>query len=221
MATFKYDVPVRSYVLYLKREEQIAKSPYEVKISDNEVIHSFNFNSVELYNIPIDELKQRGGLGALPLWPLAHNSAKQEVVEEVIHDIQHLEDTTERNDLLGMSLAFASLAFKREEDQFWLVRRFAMLDDILNETPFVKYLEERGEKRGEERGEKEGRESAFKQTLHSVLAARFPELLTLAQEQTRDLKDTDRLNLLIVQISVAQTAEEARQHILAAGEAVS
>lgn len=220
-ATTKYKLPTLSFVLYLKREERVAESPYEIKASEDEVIHSFYFQSVELYNVSTEELKEHGGLGFLPFLPLTRDGARREVVEDVIHEIAQLPNPTDRDDLFGISLAFASLAFKQEENQFWLARRFAMLDDILNETPFVKFLEERGEKRGEERGEKRGeergREAAFKQTLHSILTARFPELLALAQEQVEHIKDSDHLNLLIVQISVARTAEEARHAILAAG----
>jgi hypothetical protein len=146
----------------------------------------------------------------LPLLPLTREGAEREVVDEVINEIQQQAYATDRDDLLGISLAFASLAFKREDDQSWLVWRFAMLDDILNETPFVKFLEQRGEAHG--------RETAFKQTLLSIVSARFPELLALAQEQVERLKDTELLNKLIVQISVASTVEEARQHILAAGQ---
>ncbi|HEU5379599.1 MAG TPA: hypothetical protein VFV38_29605 [Ktedonobacteraceae bacterium] len=93
-----------------------------------------------------------------------------------------------------------------------------MLDDILNETPFVKFLEQRGEARGEIRGEQRGRETAFKQMLLSILSARFPELLPLAQEEMANFKDIEFLNTLIVQISIASTAEEARQYILAASQ---
>jgi len=218
MATVKYHLPVLSYVLYLKREERIAASPYEIKLSDDEVIHRFHFASIELYNISTEELRQHGGLGALPLLPLTRDGARREVVDDVIRGVQQQVQPKDRDDLLGISLAFASLAFEREEDQLWLVRRFAMLDDILNETPFVKYLEQRGEARGEARGEQHGREIAFKEALLSILSARFPELVSVAQERLENLKDTEVLNKLIVQISVAQTVEEARQHILAAGQ---
>lgn len=221
LATFKYKLPVLSYVIYLKREEQVATSPYEVKIGD-EVIHRFSFRSIELYNVPTEELRRRGGIGALPLLSLTRDGARHEVVDEIIHEIQGRVTGEDREDLLGMSLSFASLAFEREDDQFWLVRRFAMLDDILNETPFVKFLEARAKLREQVRAsareDQYEREVALKDVLISVVTARFPEVFRELQEQMEHFKNTELLNQLIVQISVANTVEEARQYIVAASQ---
>lgn len=210
-ATIKHKLPIISYVLYLKYEGQIAQSPYEIWASEDEMIHRFRYYPVELYNIPTEELRAYGGIGGLALLPLTREGAQQEVIETIIQDVQEqVVVADDQHDLLSIVFSFASLAFEREEDQNWLARRFHMLDDILNETPFVKHLEARGE----ERGEKHGREEGFKQSLLTVVSARFPELLALAQKQTEHLTDTDCLNLLIVQISVAQTADDARQRLL-------
>lgn len=227
-ATMQYGLPVITYVIYLKREERIAQSPYEIKGPDGEVIHRFYFHSIELYNIPTEELRAYGGVAGLALLPLTREGAHPEVVESIIQEVREQVVADDRYDLLSIMFSFASLAFERKEDQDWLTRRFEMLDDILKDTPFVKYLEARGEKRGEERGERRGekrgekiglargREEGFKQSLYAIISARFPALLTLAQEQTAHLTDTDYLNVLIVQMSVAQTEDDAREILLAA-----
>lgn len=89
-----------------------------------------------------------------------------------------------------------------EEDNSW--------EAFLSETPLAKHIMELGKKRSEELGRVEG----FKEALCSIVSARFPVLLTLAQKQTEHIIDTIALNALIAQVVTAQTEDDARQYLL-------
>jgi hypothetical protein len=164
-------------------------------------------------------------------------AGRPEVVEEAIQEVQEQVTPDEQRDVLSILFWFASLALGKK-DQDWLTRRFHMLDDILSETPLAKHLEELGDRRGAERERERAREEIkraqeeaqrareeaqrtreealeqMRQTLASIVFAHFPDLLDLAQKQGELITDTTTLNLLIVQVSIAQTEEDARQYLL-------
>ena len=233
ITNIKHDLPVISFLIYLKQEERIAEPFYEIKSSDGEVIHRFHYYPIELYNISTEELRAFGGIPGLAFLPLTRDGGHPEVVEEAIQEVQAQVTPGEQGNVLSILFWFASLALGKK-DQDWLTRRFYMLDEILSETPLAKHLEERGAERERERTREEikhaqeeaqrareeaqrTREEALeqtRQTLSAIVSAHFPNLLALAQKQGELIMDTTTLNLLIVQVSIAQTEEDARQYLL-------
>jgi len=209
ITNIKHDLPVISFLIYLKQEERIAEPFYEIKSSDGEVIHRFHYHPIELYNIPTEELRAFGGIPGLAFLPLTRDGGHPEVVEEAIQEVQEQVTPDEQGNVLNILFWFASLALGKK-DQDWLTRRFYMLDDILGETPLAQHLKQQGLEQGRE----QGREQGFKESLYTVVSTRFPELLPLAQKQTEHMADTTTLNLLLVQITIAQTEEDARQYLL-------
>jgi predicted transposase YdaD len=143
------------------------------------------------------------------------------------------EEKSQRN-LLPITYALASLAFEHDEENLnWLYRRFAMIDDIIRETPAYKVLTreareegieigfERGIERGIEQGIEQERKRALqlqRELLLNVVKARFPKLVRLARKQGSVIDEAKVLNDLIVKVSAARTMEEARQHLLAVDE---
>lgn len=93
-----------------------------------------------------------------------------------------------------------------------------MFSDILRETPaFQEVLAEGLEKglaEGLEKGLKEGELRAQRQTLLAVVQERFPGIVDLAKKQADAIEDPEALRRLIVKMSIVQTSEEARQHLL-------
>ncbi len=59
--------PVLSFVIYLKKDRSVAKSPLVVALPDGGEVHRFKFTLVELYKVPTEQLKQTGLVGLLPL----------------------------------------------------------------------------------------------------------------------------------------------------------
>jgi len=126
------------------------------------------------------------------------------VVEEMISGLI----SAEKTESLWIGYALASRVLK--DDLKWLKRRFAMLEDILRDTPV--YQEVLAE--GEEKGIKEGDLRGQRQTLLDVVQERFPTNARLAKKQADAIEDPEVLRRLIVKISVVKTAKEAEQYLL-------
>src|SRR5438874_7562379 len=111
------------------------------------------------------------------------------------------------------SVHYVKLAPEKESEREWLTERFAMYQDILQESwVYQEILQE-----GREQGLEEGREQALRQTLISYIETRFPTLAPLAKQQTSTIKDPDVLQSVIVKLFAVQTAEEAERFLLTLG----
>ncbi|HEY6542642.1 MAG TPA: hypothetical protein VIZ18_16985 [Ktedonobacteraceae bacterium] len=215
----QYRCPVWSIVLYLKKDGEVAQSPLIRDFPTDRVVHQFNFEVITLWELLTEELVRKGLPGLLPLLPLTRGGAKREVVEDVITGLLSQEEEL-RNELLTLAYGLASLAFgqRNKVQQQWLRRRFALMYDMLRETPafqdIMKEGLEKGLKMGREEGKGEGRVEALRRTLMHVVEARFPKLVRLARGQAAIIDDPDELDGLIVKISIAQNAREARSYLL-------
>ena len=88
------------------------------------------------------------------------------------------------------------------------------MDDVLRETPVYQEMT----RWAREEGLQEGRQEGLQQALLAILTERFPKLLRLAKKQMAVIEDSEILQLLIVKMSIAQSAEEAKQYLLEADE---
>src|SRR5206468_12258361 len=137
--------------------------------------------------------------------PLTREGRRREVVEEIITLLMPSEEESQRN-LLPITYALASLAFEHDEENLnWLYRRFAMIDDIIRETPAYKVLtkeaREEGVQEGMERGIEQERHRALqlqRELLLNVVKAHFPKLARLARKQGSVIDEAKVLNDLIV-----------------------
>ncbi len=77
--------------------------------------------------------------------------------------------------------------------------RFAMLEDILRDTPVYQEVLAEGMEKGLE---------AQRQTLLDIVQVRFPAIVRLAKQQTDAIKDPEVLRHLTVKISIVKTARE-------------
>jgi len=109
---------------------------------------------------------------------------------------------------------FYALASKvLKDDLKWLKRRFAMLDDILRDTPVYQEVLAEGEEKGLEKGKLE----AQHEVLLDIVQERFPEIASLAKRQADTIEDPEMLRRLIVKISIVKTSKEAEQYLLNPG----
>jgi predicted transposase YdaD len=149
--------------------------------------------------------------GLLPLLPLTKDGARREVVEEMITGLV----SAEKTETLWIGYALASRVLK--DDLKWLKRRFAMLEDILRDTPVYQEVLAEGVEQGIEQGIKEGKLEAQRQTLLDVVQERFPGITHLAKKQADAIEDPDVLRHLIVKMSIVQTSTEAEHYLLTMG----
>ncbi len=209
LASRQYDyLPVYSCVIYLKNQSDVPISPLIRGLPNGEEVVRFHYRSIELGKIIAGELLQTGLVGLLPLLPLTKDGARREVVEEMITGLI----SAEKSESLWIGYALASRVLK--DDLKWLKRRFAMLEDILRDTPVYQEVLAEGEEKGLEKGIKEGELRAQRQTLLDIVQERFPAIARLAKRQADAIEDPEVLRHLTVKISIVKTAQEAEQYLL-------
>ena len=91
-----------------------------------------------------------------------------------------------------------------------------MLEDILEESWTYKEIIKKGLEKGREEERQQWVQEQH-QTLLSFVQVRFPELASLAKQQTATINDPEVLHNLIVKLFSVQTADEARQALMQAG----
>ncbi|MDQ6660992.1 MAG: hypothetical protein M3Z24_08510 [Chloroflexota bacterium] len=168
-----------------------------------------------MWEIPTSQLKQTGLVGLFPLLILTREGRRLEVLEEAITDIQINggEDTAE---LLSLIYLFASLAFGKKTRQL-IQRRFGMLRDILKGTWAYEEILQEGKEEGREKGIKEERQKnqqELREAVVEVIQARFPAMLTSVEKTLQSIDDPAVLRRLLVNISIAQSEDKARQALL-------
>ncbi len=71
-----------------------------------------------------------------------------------------------------------------------------------------------GRQEGLQEGLQEGRYDGLRQALLAIVTERFPKLLRLTKKQLAVIEEPEILQLLIVKMSIAQSAEEAQTYLL-------
>jgi flagellar biosynthesis/type III secretory pathway protein FliH len=100
-----------------------------------------------------------------------------------------------------------------------------MLEDILEESWTYQEISRKGMQKGLEKGLEQGLEQGREEerqkwvlekqeTLISFVQVRFPELVSLAKQQTASIKDPEELHNLIIKLFSMQTADEARNALM-------
>jgi len=199
--------PVYSVVIYLVKRGTIVESRYEDEIAGQRRL--LDFQSIKLWEVPAKTLQQKGLEGLLPLLPLTQGGKSREVVEETIVQLQ----ATGHQDLLPLSYAFAALVFTKAADKLWLRERFYKMHDILEGS--WAYQEIMG--KGREEGHKEGHQQGYQQAAIDVVVARFPDLEPLAKTKITAIDDMQRLQHLIIDLSISSTREQMERVLLPLG----
>jgi predicted transposase YdaD len=233
-------LPVYTYVIYLRRDGDVPKSPLIRRLPSGEEVHRFYYQVIEVAKISAKQLLRRGLLGLLPLLPLTDGGTLPEVMQEAVTTLVEAREI----ELLALAYTFGGLVSGNRAYDEWFERSFAMLEDILEESKTYQEIArkgmqkgldlglqqglkqglEQGREQGLEKGLEKGREEERLQWIHeqqetllSFVQMRFPELVSLAKQQTAPIKDPEVLHKLIVQLFGVQTAEEAKQALMEAG----
>jgi predicted transposase YdaD len=164
---YKY-LPVCSCVIYLKNHSSVPQSPFLRGLPNGEEVVRFHDRSIELGKLEAGELLHTGLVGLLPLLPLTKDGARREVVEEMISGLI----SAEKTESLWIGYALASKVLT--DDLKWLKRRFAMLEDILRDTPVYQEVLAEGMEKGLEQGIERGKLETQRQTLLDIVQERFP-----------------------------------------------
>src|SRR5437660_5421748 len=160
----------------------MAESPLEWKLPNGQMVLTFAFLVVKLWEVAAEDILQTGLVGLLPLLPLTRDGGRHDVIEAMIEEIV----AAQQFNLLTLSEIFAGLVFKGDHDQEWLKWRFAMHKDILEESwvyqEIVREGLEKGVQKGIEQGvqqERQRQRQALVSIAQGIIQGRFPELTDL------------------------------------------
>jgi predicted transposase YdaD len=217
LARSEHRLPVLSCVIYLLGGGEASPSPLSWILPTGQEVLQFHYQSIELKALLPEEMMRTGLTGLLPLLPLTKNGARREIVETMFGRLLD----AKKIELVPIGYTLASLAFSRENpgDQDWLFRRFHEMHDILRETPIYQEILKEGREEGLEQGLQRGQLEALRQAVVEVVVERFPKLVRLTKKQVALIEDPEVLRHVLVKVSVAQSAEEAKRHLLVVDEA--
>jgi predicted transposase YdaD len=211
LATLAHRCPVYSFVIYLRRTSAVPESPLEWGLSCYERVHLFRFQNIKLWELAANDVKRSGLKGVLPLCLLTQDGAVYTVAEDVFAELK------DQKELLTLALTLASMIFVNSVDQQWFERQVLMLEDIVTETWFYKWILQKGMTEGRQEGRQEALQEALqkelqrdRQVLVSAVEGRFPALASLARQRADALDDPDALQHLLLKMIVARDADEAR-----------
>ena len=91
------------------------------------------------------------------------------------------------------------------------------MNDWLKDSPAYHWMTDdalqEGLERGHEEGLAEGQLKGYRSSALAIVTNRFPKLTRLAQTQLALIEDTELLQRLVVNFSIAQTASEIKQYL--------
>ncbi|SRR5579884_3819703 len=138
-------------------------------------------------------------------------NARREVVEEIITRLEPVRDTIDR-EWLALTGLFANLAFSKPGDKLWSKRRFAMLEDILKDTPLYQHIRAGGLDEGRET-ERERELRSLQQELLTLLQELYPNLSKLAQKKLALIKEPEDLERLVFKVARARNESDVKQYL--------
>ncbi|MFL5659112.1 MAG: hypothetical protein ACJ8CB_33625 [Ktedonobacteraceae bacterium] len=200
LATLEHNRRVLTCVIYLRKDSNIAESPLIWTLPNGRETLRFYFIVIRLWEIPAEEIIQRGLLGLLPLVPLTKDGKRHELVKEMITELA----AAQKYELLSQAKTIAGLVFTDTAEREWLERSFVMYRDIIEES----WVYQENIQKGVEK-ERQQELQRQRQALVTIVQRRFPEIIDFTKKQTDALEDPELLQNLIVQISLAQNVQEA------------
>jgi flagellar biosynthesis/type III secretory pathway protein FliH len=109
-------------------------------------------------------------------------------------------------DLLSLTYNLAGLVFEGESEQLWLVRRFEMLKDILEESWTYQRIKEEGREEGQLQGQR--------QALLLLIQTRYSALVQLAEDVCNAIRILEELQDLFQKVLLANDEQEVRQLLM-------
>jgi predicted transposase YdaD len=215
-------LPVHTCVIYLRKTAEVPKPPFIRRLPDGSETLRFTYQIIELWKMSAQAIFQEGLDGLLPLVLFTENGKQPKVLDEVVERLS----AAQNKELTALVFTLAGLIFQDKADHELVMRRFAMLEDLLGESwtfnEIIRRGYAKGEKEGMEKGLEKGMEKgmekglivARREDLLGVVQVRFPDLLTEARERVAHIEDPQALQSMMLKIVIVQDHEEARKLLL-------
>ncbi|GAC1388854.1 MAG: hypothetical protein NVSMB38_00690 [Ktedonobacteraceae bacterium] len=197
--------PVSSYVIYLKPHENMPTSPLVKRFPNGEEIWHFNFKNIKPWEYTAEDILQESLPGLLLFLPLTKDGTKRDTIEEMITGLV----SAGKEEALSLAYIIAALVFEKQDDLQWLKERFAMLEEIFQDSWAYQDIFQKGTLQGR------------RQAVLDVIKARFPTVDMLVQEQIDNIVDLEVLQDLLIKVSTLEQDIEIVQAVFMAVKANS
>jgi hypothetical protein len=207
--------PVLSCVWHMLNDTRIKPSPLHWTEPITGDVLKYRYVVIEMADLVAQDLFERGEIVLLPFVPLAQGGATRANVQRMLDLLSG--QGHEELAYVGFTLARSVFTKAHDEANYaWLLERYgtmnSMIHDLLDEDPVYLSIMQRGLQKG--------RLQTAQQTALQVIAARFPALEQLAQEIIETISDANRLQVLVVELSVSSSQEQAKELLLSLVSAV-
>jgi predicted transposase YdaD len=185
-----------------------------VELAGREVLR-YDFHVVRLWELDPAPVLDGTLAGMLPLVPLMRGATPDQV-PQLAERVVQLPDVSslQRGDLLGILSVLGSLRFPKA-DMWSLLRRNTMLselvDELIEDSPFLRQLHEEAVAEGEARGEARGHVIGLRASVRDIAQARFAEISADELAGVDTIEDASRLHALIVALASAPDVAAARR----------
>ncbi len=210
-----YHLPVLSYVIYVLPVPDPPASPYEWPGTGSSPRMSFEYDSIELAELAVEEVEQKQLVGVAPLLLLTKGGATREVLERAIMVLEQ----ARKAEALAILRLLATQVFQNDQEMVaWIEWRFTtMHDSWIEESLMYKELVQKGEIKGFEKGEIKGFEKGLRQSIMEVVRARFPDLLDLARKRVARVHGEEQLREILIRLVIIPTEGEAHRFLTTLG----
>ena len=159
-------LPIRSVVVYLRPAERIPAAPFVIPWEENDDSQISRYGVVRLWEVPAERVLNSPSYALWPLAPLLAGATDETTVAVAERLAAVDAPRQERGDLIGLLVGLAGLrrAGAAYETLVTLMRRHAMLDELLRESSMAEMFI------------KEGREEGGRQMAQVALEGRFGTL---------------------------------------------
>jgi hypothetical protein len=212
----KYDLPVLQLLLCPFETPNLPMPPYQVKLGE-EVMDEHGYRAEGLWLREARELIEQKRVLLYVLLPTMKD-VTYEMLVQALREMRAFFAAGESrlcNHLLWFDALLGRTAQITPEDKGRI--RHVMLNEfhsLLDEGYFVQLRREEGRQEGLEEGVVKGREEGLteglQEALTTVIELRFPALLDLAQERTKQARTPEKLRLALKVIKTVSNEEAAR-----------
>lgn len=216
----KYSLPIKACVIYLKHIADAPQPPHTWDFLADSKMLWFDYLSIEIADMEVEELRQKVRTGTSPLLLLSKGGAKRETLDQIIQQFE----ATQKAKSLNITRLIAGLIFTNQVDQEWIERRFAAMRDFLweNSWTYRQSVEEgiekgvkQGIEQGIEKGIKRGIERGVRKDIEALVLMRFPSLVELAKKRIEHIHGEEALRKVLISMYSAETTENAQRYLLA------
>ncbi|HEV2472574.1 MAG TPA: DUF4351 domain-containing protein, partial [Chthonomonadales bacterium] len=206
----RHDLPVRSVIILLRPEADgpAMTGEYVRSTPDGTRVNHFSYQVLRLWQIEAEELLS-GGVGTLPLVPLAHTS-KERIGDTIVRMQQRIERETvgsEAATLLSAAHILLGLLYRPEEAAQLLPGAQAMRESSTYQAILAEG-EQKGRVEGRMEGAQEGRLSEAREMVLRIGTKRYGGPNNQVVSRIEAIASVERLNSLADRLLDAESWDE-------------